>query len=180
MLTADDISKLLGQVALRDRQAFDMLYDHTSAKLFGVLLRLLKDRPEAEDALQEVFTKIWHKADRYSSSGASAMTWLITIARNHAIDKLRGRSVTPESLDEAETIATSERSPEEEAIVSSQRRKIDDCFDRLEENKSAAVKGAYLEGYSYQELAQQNDVPINTMRTWLRRSLAKLKECLEE
>ncbi|HEY7643585.1 MAG TPA: sigma factor, partial [Hyphomicrobiales bacterium] len=86
LLTPDDISKLLARVALHDRAAFDLVYEHTSAKLFGVALRLLRDRAEAEDALQEIYLKVWQRADHYAVSRASAISWLVAIARNHAID----------------------------------------------------------------------------------------------
>ncbi len=180
LLTSDDISKLLARVALGDRRAFDQIYDQTSAKLFGVALRLLRNRAEAEECVQEVYIKIWHRADRYSVSEASAMSWLIAIARNQAIDRLRQRKEKQDSLDDASDIKDNKPDPEENTIAGSERRRIEVCIDRLDEEKSAAVRGAYLEGYSYQELATRSNVPLNTMRTWLRRSLIKLKECLEE
>jgi len=180
LLTADDISKLLSRVALKDRTAFNLLYEHTSAKLFGVTLRLLRDKAEAEDALQEVYVKVWQRSDRYALSAASAMSWLIAIARNHAIDRLRARKTNTDSIDDAMEIADTKLSPEGATAFALERAKIDHCIDRLDDERSAAVRGAYLEGYSYQELAEQFSVPINTMRTWLRRSLMKLKECLQE
>lgn len=87
----DDITKLLARTALRDRNAFDQLYRLTSAKLFGVCLRVLKDRAEAEEALQEIYIKIWHKADRFTANDLSPITWLVAVARNHCIDRLRAR-----------------------------------------------------------------------------------------
>jgi RNA polymerase sigma-70 factor, ECF subfamily len=165
-------------VALRDRRAFDMLYEHTSAKLFGVTLRLLKDRAEAEDALQEIYLKIWQRAETYASSQASAISWLVAIARNHAIDRLRGRKQN-EELDEAGmAVADDAPDPEASAIAGSERAKVEKCLDELETARADAVRGAYLDGYSYQELAERFKVPLNTMRTWLRRSLIKLRDCL--
>ena len=87
----NEIAGFLARVALGDREAFRVLYARTSAKLFGVILRILSDRGEAEDALQEIYIKVWHKSGGYRPDVASPMTWLITIARNHAIDKLRAR-----------------------------------------------------------------------------------------
>lgn len=180
LLTPDGISKLIAQVALGDRRAFDDLYVHTSAKLFGVSLRLLKDRHEAEDALQEVFVRIWQRADRYAVSEASAMSWLISIARNHAIDRLRARKPTAAPVDAAVDVPDRRPTPEAEAIAGSERQRIDSCLDLLEDDRAAAVRGAYLDGFSYQELAERFSVPLNTMRTWLRRSLLRLRECLQE
>jgi RNA polymerase sigma-70 factor (ECF subfamily) len=180
LLTPDELSTLLPRVALRDRQAFDLLYEHTSAKLFGVALRLLKDRAEAEDALQEIYLKIWQRADSYALSQASAISWLVAIARNHAIDRLRARKVTGELDENAASVADDAPSPEASAIAGSERARVEGCLERLKDEKADAVRGAYLEGYSYQELAERYRIPLNTMRTWLRRSLIKLRECLEE
>jgi len=179
VLTPKDISGLIARVALGDRAAFDLLYQGTSAKLFGVLLRLLNDRAEAEDALQEVYVRIWQRADRYSASGASAMSWLIAIARNHGIDRLRARKDGHQDISQMPELEDKDPTPEMNAMASSERVQIDICLDELDSNRAQAVRGAYLEGYSYQELADQNKVPLNTMRTWLRRSLAKLRECLD-
>jgi RNA polymerase sigma-70 factor (ECF subfamily) len=174
-----DITELIDRVALRDRAAFDTLYAATSAKLLGVLLRILRDRSEAEDALQDVYIRIWHRADRFRSGGGSAMSWLIAIARNHAIDKLRARKPVAEDIDVASAIAGSDPTPEAAAVAGSERAALEACLEELEANKADAVKAAYMEGFSYAELAERNAVPLNTMRTWLRRSLQKLKACLE-
>lgn len=180
MLTPDDISRLLASIALHDRTAFDTLYQHTSSKLFGVVLRLLKNQAEAEDALQDIYVKIWQRADQYAVSRASAMSWLIAIARNHAIDRLRARKTIHEELDEAKTIADDTPDPEALALAGGERMRIEICMQRLEDRLANAIRGAYLDGYSYQELADLHAVPLNTMRTWLRRSLMKLRKCLEE
>ena len=178
MTTVADIEKMIARIGLGDRDAFSMLYDATSAKLFGVCLRVLNNRAEAEDALQDVYVKIWQKAGSYSSNGYSPMTWLITIARNHAIDRLRARKAPTKDIDDVVDLASSSPTPEMEAVRSSERAQIDGCLEELKTAHSTAVRGAYLNGDTYQELADQAGVPINTMRTWLRRSLAKLKDCL--
>jgi RNA polymerase sigma-70 factor (ECF subfamily) len=179
LLTPDDISKLLARVALHDRAAFDLVYEHTSAKLFGVALRLLKDRAEAEDALQEIYLKVWQRADHYAVSRASAISWLVAIARNHAIDRLRARNETEEIDDDVLSVPEQGPTPEASAIAGSERARVEDCLAQLENDRAEAIRGAYLDGYSYQELADRFSIPLNTMRTWLRRGLTKLKECLE-
>ncbi len=180
MPTPNDITGLLARVALGDRQAFDLLYQKTSAKLFGVSLRLLKDRTEAEDVLQEVYIKVWQRADRFNQSDASPMSWLIAITRNHAIDRIRARKTVTADIEEIAELADKAPTPEANVIAGSDRRKINECLEQLEKVKSSAVRGAYMEGYSYQELSDRYKIPLNTVRTWLRRSLAKLKECLSE
>ena len=179
MQTREEIETLLGRVALSDRTAFALLYDATSAKLFGICLRVLKDRAEAEEALQEVYLRVWHKADRYQVNGLSPMTWLITVTRNLCIDRLRARRAGDDPMGEAaDMVADPAPGPEAAAVASGERARIDACFDELEEARAGAVRGAYLDGLSYAELSERYDVPLNTMRTWLRRSLSKLKECL--
>ena len=178
MTTRDDVEKMIARVGLGDRAAFSSLYDATSAKLFGVCLRILNDRAEAEDALQDAFVRIWQKAGTYASNGYSPMTWLITLTRNLAIDKLRTRKGGSVDIEEVYDLADSGPTPEAAAVAASEKGQIDGCLDELEPDRAEAVRGAYLEGYSYNELAAHYDVPLNTMRTWLRRSLAKLKDCL--
>ncbi|MBR9763458.1 MAG: sigma-70 family RNA polymerase sigma factor [Rhodobacteraceae bacterium] len=178
MATLEEIEDLIAQVALGDRAAFQRLYALTSAKLFGVALRILGSRAEAEEVLQDSFVKIWRNAERYRATGFSPMTWLITVARNTAIDRLRARRARGEDLSEAEELASPQPGPEALAIASGERARLVGCLDELEPDRAEAVRGAYLMGYSYQELAEKYDVPLNTMRTWLRRSLLKLKECL--
>ena len=176
---ADPISALLSQVGLGNRPAFGQLYDLTSAKLFGVCLRLLRDRAEAEDALQEVFIKIWHNAARFQQAEASPMAWLVAIARNQSIDKLRARRAPALDLDEAFDVADQGPGPEALAMAGDEKSKIDHCLEQLPDNRAEAVRAAYVEGYSYLELATRFGLPLNTLRTWLRRSLLSLRECLE-
>lgn len=178
-MTPQDITKLIVRTSMKDRGAFDLLYRQTSAKLFGVCLRVLNDRAEAEEALQEVFVKIWTKADRFAVSDLSPISWLVAIARNHAIDRIRARRQATVAIDEAMEIADPTPGPEEAAVAGDEAGRIRGCLDELEQDRAAAVRGAYLKGESYAELAERHGVPLNTMRTWLRRSLIKLRECLE-
>ena len=175
----DEIRDLISRVALSDRAAFALLYDRTSAKLFGVTLRLLGNRHDAEDAVQEIYVKVWQRAASYGTTGASPMSWLIAIARNHAIDRLRSRRAPHDYIADNETIADGDPTPEAQAIATDERARIDHCLGELPEDRSKAVQAAYLDGDSYQELAERFSVPLNTMRTWLRRSLIRLRECLE-
>lgn len=173
------IEQLIAKVALQDRAAFSQLYARTSAKLFGIILRVLNNRAEAEDVVQDVYVKIWHNAGKYQVNGFSPMTWLITIARNAAIDAKRrkGRSASDGDamLDQ---MADPAPGPEALAVAASDRDQLGACLEELEQARAEAVRRAYLYGDSYAELADHFDVPLNTMRTWLRRSLIKLKECL--
>lgn len=179
--TRDHISELILRVALRDRIAFDRLYAATSAKLFGTCLRVLKDRTAAEEVVQEAYIRIWLKADRFSVTGQSPMSWLIAIARHLAIDRLRARREAVGGMEDAAALDILDPAPgpEARAIAAGERRQLDGCLDELETDRADAVRAAYLEGDSYADLAARHDVPLNTMRTWLRRSLMRLKECLQ-
>lgn len=178
MRDRDDIEKLILKVSLGDRAAFSALYDATSAKLFGVCLRVLKDRAEAEETLQDVFVRVWQKAGRYSANGYSPMTWLITLARNASIDRLRRRKETQVGIDDVHDLSDNAPTPEAEAIAASERARLQNCLETLDADRSEAVRRAYLDGEAYKDLAARFGVPLNTMRTWLRRSLLKLKDCL--
>ncbi|MBU1305593.1 MAG: sigma-70 family RNA polymerase sigma factor [Alphaproteobacteria bacterium] len=175
---SQDIADLISRCALRDRAAFRSLYERTSAKLFGVTLRILKDRSEAEEAVQEVYVKIWQRADRYVAGTTSPISWLVAVARNHSLDVLRARRPPSDDIDVALEVADSGPSPERATQDNQQKGQIEKCLGTLESDRADAVRGAYLDGYSYEELASRYAVPLNTMRTWLRRSLIKLKDCL--
>ncbi len=173
-----DIEDMVSRIALGNRDAFSQLYDATSGKLFAVCLRVLNERAAAEDAMQDAYVKVWKNADRYQSTGHSPMTWLITIARNTAIDRLRMRKTESDIADFNERIAAPGPSPEQSSVAASETKRIIQCLDELETDRRAAITGAYLQGKTYQDLSNQFDVPLNTMRTWLRRGLAALRECL--
>lgn len=174
-----DITKLIVRTSMKDRSAFDLLYRQTSAKLFGVCLRVLNDRGEAEDALQEVYVKIWTKADRFAVSDLSPISWLVAIARNHSIDRIRSRRRPAADIETVLEVADPTPGPEAAAVSGDEAGQIHRCLEELEDDRAGAVRGAYLKGESYAELAERYKVPLNTMRTWLRRSLMKLRECLE-
>ncbi|TGQ74963.1 MAG: sigma-70 family RNA polymerase sigma factor [Mesorhizobium sp.] len=178
-MTPQDITKLIVRTSMKDRAAFDLLYRQTSAKLFGVCLRVLNNRGDAEEALQEVFVKIWTKADRFAVSDLSPISWLVAIARNHAIDRVRARRKPAADIDAALDVADPAPGPEAMVVAGGETERIYHCLEELEKDRAAAVRGAYLNGESYAELAERHGVPLNTMRTWLRRSLMKLRECLE-
>ena len=178
MTTTADIEDIMARIKLRDRQALAALYDATSGKLFGVCLRVLKNRSEAEDVLHDVYVRVWEKAAPYAITGHSPMTWLITVARNMAIDRLRKKRPETGSDDAMSLVADDGPGPEAAAIASSERARIETCMGELENDRADAVRAAYLEGETYKDLAKRFDVPLNTMRTWLRRSLMKLRDCL--
>lgn len=174
----EEIDALLSRIALGDRRAFQQLYRRTSPKLFGVALRILRDRALAEEAVQEAYVKIWRGAAGYRSERGSSIGWLISLQRNQAIDILRARQKLNGEHAEIRDIADHAPGPQESAEAADERRRLERCLAELPAERAGAVRGAYVEGWTYVELARHHGVPLNTMRTWLRRSLLRLKKCL--
>jgi RNA polymerase sigma-70 factor, ECF subfamily len=174
----DELSALISRVALADRAAFAALYRATSAKLFGICLRILGNRPEAEDALQEAYVKVWNRAATFAPGGMSPMGWMVSVARNQAIDVLRQRRGGHVDIEAAFDLADSAPDAEDTLAAKGDAAKLHACLDGLERKKADAVRLAYLEGWSYIEVAEKLDIPLNTVRTWLRRGLLALRECL--
>lgn len=175
----EDLARLISNIALSDRKAFVVLYNQTSSKLFSICLRILKNRTDADEALQEVYVKVWQRSHLFSAISGTPESWLATIARNQSIDMIRMRKPIASELDEVFGLSDQAPNPEQATLQRDTGRTIDLCLDELEETRAEAVKRAYLDGMTYQELADRYAVPLNTMRTWLRRSLIKLKECME-
>lgn len=175
------LTEALARVANGDETALKAVYDLTSAKLFGICLRILNDRGDAEDALQEVYVSVWRRASRFDAARASPVTWLATIARNRAIDRLRSssRRRPAEGVDAALDLADPAPGPDAESEADDQRRRLDGCVEELEEKTRVAIRTAFFDGLTYSALAARAEVPLGTMKSWIRRGLAKLRECLE-
>jgi RNA polymerase sigma factor (sigma-70 family) len=179
MSDAGDLARSMARVADGDRASLQMLYDSTSAKLFGIIIRIVVDRSEAEDVLQEVFITVWRKAAEYDPARASPITWLATIARNRAIDKLRARTSRPTStLDLAADVADSAPDAEALAIVSDEARRVHAALATLDPRHATIIRAAYFEGLSYEALAARESLPLGTVKSWIRRGLLRMREGL--
>ncbi len=178
--TLDTLAPLLPRIAGGDRDALRQLYDATCAKLFGVCLRILSDREEAEDVLQEVFLTIWRRADRFDSARASVTTWASTIARNRAIDRLRARGplAHADQIDDME-IADGGVSAEALLAIAGEDARLHGCLGELDSRTQNVIRTAFFEGVTYEALATRMDAPLGTVKSWIRRGLAKLKGCLQ-
>ncbi len=167
---------LLEATARGDRTAFQTLYETTS-KLVGVALRILRDRPAAEEALQEAYLRVWQNADRFSSGYGTPIAWLCAIARNTAIDRARGERM-PRSADgnDAEIL---ERIASADGVDVVARESLRTCLGQLDDEARSCVVLAYCEGLSREELAERFARPVGTIKTWLHRSLKILSRCLE-
>lgn len=170
-------------VAGRDRDALRHVYDLTSAKLFGICLRICGDRGSAEDVLQSVYLRVWDRAGQYDATRASPITWLCTIARNAAIDWRRssaGQAVLGRSLPTSAADNVADASPRADALLQSAEEsdRLHHCLDELEARSSAAIRAAFFDGLTYAELADRDGVPLGTMKSVIRRAMLRLKDCI--
>ena len=175
------LTAALARVAAGDRAALQIVYQDTSAKLFGICLRILHDRAEAEDVLQDVYVTVWRKAAAFDPGRASPITWLVAIARNRAIDRLRASAVgrRMEPIDAASDVSDPAPAALDRLAQSQQRARLDGCLGELESRHATAIRAAFLDGATYDELAESMNVPLGTMKSWIRRGLLKLRACLE-
>ncbi|WP_108659275.1 sigma-70 family RNA polymerase sigma factor [Acuticoccus kandeliae] len=175
-----DLEDLLAKTALGDRRAFRRLYERSSGRLFAVCVRILHDRAEAEDVVQDAYVKIWRYAERFSASRARAMTWMIAIARNLAIDKLRARKTPVAALELAEKVADNAMRPDERAMASSEAKRLIACIKSLEDQDARLVRIAYFGGVTYAALAERDGTPLGTVKSRMRRALSMLRGCLSQ
>jgi RNA polymerase sigma-70 factor, ECF subfamily len=173
------LSALLVQAGTGNVAAFEDLYKRTSAKLFGVCLRIFPDRNDAEDALQDAFITIWNKATTYDPNRASPITWLATVTRNRAIDRLRrtGR-VGMSLLDDASDIADTAPLADAEMVTRAEDEALVGCIETLDPRDAGFIRAAFLNGATYGDLAARDALPLGTVKSRIRRALVKLRDCL--
>ncbi|MGY6552838.1 MAG: sigma-70 family RNA polymerase sigma factor [Erythrobacter sp.] len=164
-----------------DQAALEEIYLATRVKLFGICLRILGDRKEAEDALQDVYINLWHRADRYDPARASPIAWLAAFARNRAIDRLRTGKVRGGAVPVEEAAPLADSAPLAEALLIDLERnaQIHTCLATLDERTQKHIRAAFFDGQTYAQLAEQAGVPLGTMKSWIRRGLMRLRACLE-
>ncbi|MDH5327189.1 MAG: sigma-70 family RNA polymerase sigma factor [Gammaproteobacteria bacterium] len=176
----DRLLQLIAQCALKDQDAFKTLYQLTSAKLFGVALRILKQEARAEEALQEACLKIWRYAADYNVQRGRPMTWLINIVRNQSLDMLRASTSRQEAdhtewTDELEdTVSHSGDSEADDEL-----NRLMNCMELLNEDQQKCLLMVYHQGFTASEVSQQGKWPLGTVKTWVRRGLASIRECLK-
>ena len=175
------LRSLLHETSIGDQAAFKTLYKRCSTPLYRILLRMLKVESHAQDALQDVFVKIWQRADQYDHTLAEPMTWMSRIARNQAIDALRSQQVRVD-LDLAGNDDVLAMLPDQgvsETAMSENAASLLHCLEQLEPKPRMCVVRAYCEGYSQEELSTQTGAPLGTVKSWIRRSLIALRKCLD-
>jgi RNA polymerase sigma-70 factor, ECF subfamily len=171
---------LVRRIAQGDRTAFAALYDETAPKLFGVALRILRQRDLAEDVVQESFVAAWERAGEFDPVRGSVMAWLVTIVRHRAIDLLRRRGSRADTRSDGDAALLALAGPEtERADRGADLAALQRCLDELEAQPRRVVLMSYAYGYTHEELAETLKVPAGTVKSWIRRSLERLHRCLD-
>ncbi|WP_418317468.1 RNA polymerase sigma factor [Piscinibacter sakaiensis] len=188
---SEELAQLLARAGLGDRAAFATLYQRSSAHLFAVILRINRDKAQAEDILQEVFVNVWRAAAGFDSAQSQPMTWLTSIARNRAIDSLRRTQTQPqlhsshrgpddEEHDVYETTADDSPGPLDLLNRSALARGLERCLEGLAAPQRQSLALAYFDGLSHGEIAARMAQPLGTVKSWVRRGLQALKPCLDD
>jgi RNA polymerase sigma-70 factor, ECF subfamily len=180
---APDPAELLARCGKGDRNALSELYAHISPQLFGVLLRILRRSDLAEEALQDVFVSIWRNAGSYRPERGHPVGWLVTIARYRALDIKRSRKFEVPMDDAAERaqeqLLSAEPSPLTNALRAEDNRQLSDCLNGLGQAQQRCISLAYLDGCTHEEIAARIGSPLGTVKSWVRRGLQALKDCLQ-
>ena len=179
------MAALLARVAMGDQAAFGEFYEITSSHLYGVAVRILKDASAAEEILQEAYVNVWHHAGSYEVAKSQPMTWLTSIVRNRCLDQLRRREVDTVTLtsddDDAPEydLPSDAMTPAEMLIAGAEARSVRACVETLEAGPKQAIALAFYQGLSHSELAAHLHEPLGTVKSWVRRGLERIKNCLD-
>ena len=174
-----DLAEALRRCARGERAALRAIYDAEAPRMLGVALRILRRPSLAEEAVHDAFLQVWQRAATFDPGRGAAETWLYAVLRHRALNILRGETRTDLVEDfEPMGLASEEESPEDVISRLSEAGALRRCLDRLEPGRRNAVVLAYMNGFSHGELAARVGVPLGTMKSWLRRSLLALRECL--
>ena len=179
--TAHVLMTLLARVGTGDRGAFRAVFEVTRGRVFGICMRMLRNRAEAEEVLQDVFVRIWQHAAEFRGDSAKPMAWVQTITRNRCLEILRRRGVDDAewSDDMAEKLADDSPTPEQQALQGATKHSIDECLRGLEPPQRQAIELAFYDGLSYTETAHRLARPEGTVKSQIRRGLVRLKHCLQ-
>ncbi|MGO1692125.1 MAG: sigma-70 family RNA polymerase sigma factor [Marinobacter sp.] len=177
----DDLMRLLVAVSREDRAAFRQLYQCVSSRMFGMCLKLAGQRDLAEEALQEAFIQIWHRAREYHTDRGMPLGWMMSIARYRTLDMMRARKVRHNSGEQhLEHIADGREGPLDESLRSAGEAQLTGCLDELTDVQRDSILLSYYKGLTHDELAETLSSPLGTVKSWIRRGLMALKRCLEK
>lgn len=170
--------ELLSRTALRDQAAFAQLYDATCGKLFAVSLRIVRERQIAEEVLQDAFVAVWNHARAYSPARSAPVTWMAAIVRNRSLDVARRIRELPDIDDELAGAMTDEATPFDTVAQRSAGHALHECLAELDRNQRQSIALAFFHGLTHSELAAHLGRPLGTVKTYVRRGLERLRECL--
>jgi RNA polymerase sigma-70 factor (ECF subfamily) len=184
-LEADQLEQLLARIALRDQQALRKLYDKVAARLNGIAMKILRDAELSNDVLQETFLQIWNNAGEYRRHQSEPMTWMTSLLRYRTLDKLKAENNEQKRRDQYEEVQTlldddnAGPTPMQGLLNMETGSQLNHCLETLETANKNAILMAYYYGYSREDIAIHVEQPINTVKSWLKRGLARLAKCLE-
>lgn len=177
--TADDLAELLRRVADGDHEAFQMLFRATSAKLYGVVFRILRRKDLADEIVQEAYLRIWRRAASFDRKAGAPITWMAVIARNLALDEVRrAQPISIEDRPEVLDMPDAFSHPLDAREKGEDWARLMACLEGMEKDRREMVLLAYHHGMSREEIAARYGAPVGTVKTWLRRSLLQLRACL--
>lgn len=186
MEDGDEVSELLARIVLRDAQAFEALYRRVAGRLMAVALRVMQDRAAAEDVLQEVFTAIWNRADHAAPGQRRTLAWLCVVTRHRAINLLRKRRPEEplhwrgeDGEERVHDVPAEDASPIDQLLAREGDARLAHCMGELEPEPRRALLLAFHDGLTHAEIAQRMARPLGTVKAWTRRSLMRLKGCME-
>ena len=171
--------RLIERIVARDQAAVGELYDRHFRLLFGLILRIIRDRSEAEEILQEVFVLVWTRAETYNVSIGPPAAWLVRVARNRAIDRLRANTVRLRAVESAPEPEPAE-SPESRASLNEQQRAVARALESLPPDQRLLIEQAYFLGLTQSELAERFKLPLGTVKTRIRTGMLALREQLSQ
>jgi RNA polymerase sigma-70 factor, ECF subfamily len=171
---------LLERIVSRDTSAVGDLYDRHSRFLYGLILRILRDRSEAEEVLQEVFVAVWNRADTYDVAAGSPAAWLVRIARNRAIDRLRANTARVRAVRSAPVELEASDNPETSAWLGEQQRAVKQALEMIPREQRDLIEEAYYQGLTHSELAERHKLPLGTVKTRIRTGLLTLRQQLSQ
>jgi RNA polymerase sigma-70 factor (ECF subfamily) len=175
---AADPNDLLNRVARGDEAAFATLYDLVSARLYGLVLRVVRDPAMAEEVAQEAMVEVWRGATRFDQAKGSAVSWMLTIAHRRAVDRVRSEQAASDRLRKAATSEVAYDDVVEQATTRIERQQVRRCISGLTELQREAVLLAYYRGYTYREVSELLGTPLPTIKTRMRDGLIRLRDCL--
>lgn len=178
MTTPAELVGLMVSVAKRDREAFERLYEATRARLFGVVLRVVRDQALAEDVLSETYVRVWNEAGQFDPGTGSPMIWMVSMARNSALDIVRKRGEATTADPDATDPASDTPAPLARRDMTDELKQLLECVGRLDADRQKLLLLAYYNGWSRVELAEKFGKPLTLVRTWLRRSVLDIRDCL--